>query len=153
MDPTVSVHKVLCKSRKNSDKEPGNDQTGIRETKHEPRMESPNSPRQRKSSRVKSKVKGKFIISFDIKGIVPKVFALAGHTVYSSHHCDVLLRLLENVRRLRPELWRQKNRLLYQDNSVSHFVFHQGTFYLNQHDCRSPPTLLFSVSPIERPPF
>jgi hypothetical protein len=31
-----------------------------------------------------------------------------------------LRRLLENVRRLRPELWRQKNWLLHNDNARSH---------------------------------
>jgi hypothetical protein len=56
-----------------------------------------------------SKVKSMLIIFFDIKGIVHKEFALAGQTVNSGHYCDVLRRLHGNLRRLRQELWRQKN--------------------------------------------
>jgi hypothetical protein len=46
------------------------------------------------------------IIFFDIKGIVQKEFVLAGQTVSSAYYCDFLLRLLENVWRLRSELCR-----------------------------------------------
>jgi hypothetical protein len=49
------------------------------------------------------------IIFFDIKGIVHKDFVPAGQTVNSAHYCDGLRRLRENVPRLRPELWQQKN--------------------------------------------
>jgi hypothetical protein len=34
-----------------------------------------------------------------------------------------LRRLRENARRLRPELWQQKNWLLHQDNAPSHTSF------------------------------
>jgi hypothetical protein len=54
---------------------------------------------------VKSKVKNMPIIFFDIKGIVHKEFVLAGQSVSTACYCDVLRRLLENVRRLCPELW------------------------------------------------
>jgi hypothetical protein len=53
--------------------------------------------------RVKSKAKNKLIIFFDAKLIVHKEFALTGQTVNSSHYCDVLRRLRENVRTFRPE--------------------------------------------------
>jgi hypothetical protein len=57
----------------------------------------------------------------DIKRI--KEFVLAGQTVNSAYFCGLLLRLGQNVRRLRPELWRQKNWLLYHDNAPSHTSF------------------------------
>jgi hypothetical protein len=60
---------------------------------------------------------------FDIKGIVHKEFVLAGQTVNSTYYCDVLWQLHENVRRLRPELWRQKNWLLHHNNAPSHTSF------------------------------
>jgi hypothetical protein len=43
---------------------------------------------------------------FDIKGTVHKKFILADQTVNSAYYCDILRRLIENVRRLRPEIWR-----------------------------------------------
>jgi hypothetical protein len=38
-----------------------------------------------------------------------KEFFLADQTANSAYYCDVLRRLRENMGRLRPELWRQKN--------------------------------------------
>jgi hypothetical protein len=52
---------------------------------------------------VKSKAKSILIILFDMKGIVHKEFILAAQAVHSAYYCDVLRRLHENVRRLRPE--------------------------------------------------
>jgi hypothetical protein len=81
---------------------------------------------------VKSKVNSMLTILFDIKVIVHKEFVLAGQAVNFAHYCDVLGRLRENVRTLRPELWRQKNWLLHHDNAASHtFLFHQEIFLPN----------------------
>jgi hypothetical protein len=63
----------------------------------------------------KTKFKSMLIVLFDVKGIVHKEFILAGQTFSSAYCYDVLWRLLENVRRLRAELWRQENWLLYHD--------------------------------------
>jgi hypothetical protein len=68
-------------------------------------------------------VKSNVIILFDIKGIAQKEFILAGQTVNSSFYCYVLQRLHENVRRIRPEHWRQKNWLSHSDNAPSHTSF------------------------------
>jgi hypothetical protein len=43
-----------------------------------------------------------------------------------------------NVRRLRPELCRQKNWLLHHDSAPSR----------REHDCRHPPTLLTWLRPL-----
>jgi hypothetical protein len=69
----------------------------------------------KKARQVKGKVKSMIIIFFDIKGIVHKEFVLTGQTVNSAHCCDVLRILRE--RRLRPELWQQRNCLLHHDNA------------------------------------
>jgi hypothetical protein len=68
------------------------------------------------------------IIFFDIKGIVHKEFVLAGQIVNSSYYRDVLQRLCENVLRLCPELWRQKNWLLHHDNTPFHTSFFTREF-------------------------
>jgi hypothetical protein len=85
--------------------------------KHEPYPESPNSPRPKKARQLKSEVKSMIIIFFDIKGIVHKEILLAGQTISAAYYCNILRRLPENVRRLLPELWRQKKWLLHHDNA------------------------------------
>jgi hypothetical protein len=54
----------------------------------------------------------------------------------------------ENVQRLRPEFWWQKNWLLHHDNTRSLFFFHQGTFDQKQHDCHTQPTLFAWLGPL-----
>jgi hypothetical protein len=56
---------------------------------------------------------------FDIKGILHKVLVLAGQTVNSAYYCDILQQLCENVLRLHPELWLQKNWLLHLNNALT----------------------------------
>jgi histone-lysine N-methyltransferase SETMAR len=68
------------------------------------------------------------IIFFDIKGTVHKEFVLAGQRVNSGYYCDNLRRLRENVQRLRPKLWRQKNWLLHDDSTQSHTSFFNREF-------------------------
>jgi hypothetical protein len=93
---------------------------------------------------VKGKVKGMLIILFDIKGTIhtKKKIVLAGQRVSSANYCDILRRLAENLRRLRPELSRQKNWMLHHDNLPSHTsLFANAIFDNKQHNCRLPPTL------------
>jgi hypothetical protein len=70
--------------------------------------------------------------------------------VNSTHYCNVLRRLRENVQRLRPELCQQKKWLLNHINGPIH------SYFLTRN-CRLPSTLLFSVSltedKTERPPL
>jgi hypothetical protein len=78
MDRRKEQCHILWKSRKKCDEDPGIDLTSVRGRKHEPYMESPNSPRPKKVRQVKNKVKSMLIIFFDIKGIFHEEFALAG---------------------------------------------------------------------------
>jgi hypothetical protein len=95
------------------------------------------------------------IIFFDIKEIVHKEFVLVDRTANPAYYYGDR----ENVRRLRPELWRQKNWVLYHHNTPSHTSFLPWIFLTknNMTIIPHPPCLLFSVSPIEdkaeRPPF
>jgi hypothetical protein len=68
---------------------------------------------------MKSKIKSTLIIFFDIKGNAHKKFVLAGQTVNSTNYLDISQRLSENMRRYRPEVWRQKNWLLHRDKAPS----------------------------------
>jgi hypothetical protein len=82
---------------------------------------------------VKSKVKSMLINFFDVKEFVHKKFGLAGQTVKSAYHCDVLRRLHANVGRFCPELWRQR------DNAPLHTSFLTRKFLTKRHhDCRHP---------------
>jgi hypothetical protein len=86
-------------------------------------------------------------VFFDIKGIVHKDFVLAGQKVNSAYYCDVLRRLRENVRRLRPELWRQKNWRLHHDNAPSRtsFLVKENLIKTNMTVVPHPP--YFSLFP------
>jgi hypothetical protein len=83
--------------------------------------------RLKKAKQVKSKVKSKFIIFFDIKGVVHKEFVLASQTAY---YCDCLWQLCENVQRLRLDIWRKKSWLLHHDNAPFHTSFLNRNFFL-----------------------
>jgi hypothetical protein len=88
------------------------------------------------------------LITFlDIRGIVHKEFVLAGQTVSFAYYCDVLRRLRKNVRRLRPEIWRQKNWLFLHDSEPSHASYVTRNFFdKKQHDHHLHPPH-FSVLP------
>jgi hypothetical protein len=70
MDPTNEQHQILCKSQKTCKGDPGNDWTSVRGRKHEPYIDSLNSPRPKRARQVKSKVSIMLIIFFGIKGII-----------------------------------------------------------------------------------
>jgi hypothetical protein len=117
MDPTKEQRQILC-----------DDYTSIHGRKHEPYMKSKLTETEKKARQVKSKVKSMHIIFSDITGIVNKEFVLVGQAVNSAYYCDVLWRLREHVRRLHPELWRQKNWLLHHGNAPSHTSFFTREF-------------------------
>jgi hypothetical protein len=88
-----------------------------------------------------------FVVLFDINRIVHKEFILAGQTVNFAYYSDLLWRLRENVRRLRPELWRQKKWLLHHDNALSRaFFLATESFYYKQHNVVPHPSY-FSLLP------
>jgi hypothetical protein len=54
------------------------------------------------------------------RGLFTKNSSWAGQIINSAYYREALHRLRENVRNLRPELWRQKNWLLHHDKAPSH---------------------------------
>ena len=85
----------------------GEQATGRFQTKTQSsQWKSLGSPRPKKSRQVRSNIKSMLICFFDQKGIVNKEFVPPGHTVNVAFYVEVLKRLRENVRRKRPDQWR-----------------------------------------------
>ena len=57
---------------------------------------------------------------FDIRGIVHKEFIPPGQTVNGKFYCEVLRQLRGNVRRKRPEMWKNRDWLLHHNNAPAH---------------------------------
>ena len=79
---------------------------------------------------------------FDIRGVVHREFVPQGQTVNAEFYCTVLKRLKEDIRRKRPELWRDGNWVLHHDNAPAHSGLKTRVFWLHQHNRRSSPTIL-----------
>ena len=75
---------------------------------------------QKKARQVCSNIKSMLIILVDIRGTVHKAFLPPGQTINGKFYCEVLRRLRENVRRKRPEMWKNGNWLLHHDNVPAH---------------------------------
>jgi histone-lysine N-methyltransferase SETMAR len=60
------------------------------------------------------------VIFFDCEGTVHQEFVPPGQTVEHNFYLEVLKRLREQVRRKRPERWRNEDWLLHDDNAPAH---------------------------------
>ena len=69
---------------------------------------------------MRSNIKSKLICFFDQKRIVHKEFVPPGQTVNAVFYIKVLKRLRENLRRKRPDQWRNNTWLLHHDNAPAH---------------------------------
>ena len=81
---------------------------------------TPGSPRPKKVSMQKSKLKRMLICFFDQEGIVHWEFVPPGMRVNADFYCDVLRRLRENVRRKRLQKWQNQNLIIHHDNAPAH---------------------------------
>jgi hypothetical protein len=68
----------------------------------------------------RSNVKVMLIVCFDWKGIVHHEFVPHGETVNKEFYLKVMKRLMEAVRRKRPEAWTNKTWMLHHDNAPAH---------------------------------
>ena len=80
----------------------------------------PRSPQPKKARQVRSNIKSILICFFDQKGIVHKELVPPGQTINAAFYVEVLKRLRENVRRKRPDQWRNNTWLLHHDNAPAH---------------------------------
>jgi hypothetical protein len=56
----------------------------------------------------RSSPKTTLIVILDFRGIVHREFVPQGQTVNTKFYCEFLRRLRENIRRKRPDLWREE---------------------------------------------
>jgi len=82
------------------------------------RME--NEPNPKKARRSRSKLKVLLTVFFGCRGVVHSEFLPEGQTVNKDYYLSVLRRLRENIRRKRPELWRENSWILHDDNAPAH---------------------------------
>ena len=86
---------------------------------------------------------------FDQEGIVHREFVPPGTTVNADFYCDVLRRLRENVRRRRPQKWRNQNLIIHHDNAPAHRSFKVLQFFgKEQHDSDPPSPVLTRSGPL-----
>jgi hypothetical protein len=67
-----------------------------------------------------SNIKSMLVIFFDCEGTVHQKFLPPGQTVNQHHYLEGLKRLRGQVRRKRPELWRNQDWLLHHNNAQAH---------------------------------
>ena len=88
--------------------------------------------------------KSMLICFFDQKGIVHKEFVPPGQTVNAAFYVEVLKRLRENVRRKRPDQWRNNIRLLHHDDAPAHAALQTRRYLTENNMCHilhTRPTL------------
>ena len=78
------------------------------------------SPRPKKASVSKLKIKVMLIVFFNQKGMVHHDFVPEGETVNHHFYQQVLIHLHNQVRHSRQELWSDKSWLLHHDNTPAH---------------------------------
>jgi hypothetical protein len=93
--------------------------------KHEPYMESTNSPRPKKVGHVKSKARSMH------QGDCSQIIHPGRPNMNSAYYCDVLCWLHKNVQLLCPELCCKENWLLHHNNVLSHTFFYTREFFFN----------------------
>lgn len=76
--------------------------------------------RTKKSRKSRSKIKVMILVFFDIKGVVHHEFLPEEQTVNSEFYLNVLKRLRDRVRRVRPHLTQNDGWILHQDNAPAH---------------------------------
>jgi hypothetical protein len=141
MVPTTEQHKILSKSRKRCDEDPGND-TSVGGRKQAPYTESPNSSRPKNGETGEGQSQEHAHHFLWHKGDCPQRIR-PGRTQSILHTTVTFYGDCVNIH---PELWRQKkNWLLHHGNALSHtsFLTRELFFFTKNNDCRPPPTLLF----------
>ena len=83
----------------------------------------------------------------DIRGIVHYEFVPTGRTVNQVYYLEVLKRLLEKVRRKRPELFANNSWILHHDNAPAHTALSVREFLATKQITVGTPCLFTGSSP------
>ncbi|KAJ8704018.1 hypothetical protein PYW07_013312 [Mythimna separata] len=92
----------------------------------------PTEPKPKKTRQSRSKVKVMLTVFFDYRGVVHSEFLPEGLTVNKEYYLSVMRRLREQIRRKRPDLWKENSCILHHDNAPSHKAIIVNEF-LNKH--------------------
>jgi len=93
-----------------------------------------------------SQLKTMLICFFDQEGIVHREFVPLGMAVNADFYRDVLRRLRKNVRRKRPQKWRNQNLIIHHDNAPAH-----SSFKVSQFLAKNSMTVIPHTHPIWPP--
>lgn len=102
----------------------------------------PTEPKPKKPRQSRSKVKVMLTVFFDYRGVVHSEFLPECLTVNKEYYLSVMRRLREQIRRKRPDLWKENSWILHHDNAPSHKAIIVNEF-LTKH----------STNTIEQPPY
>ena len=102
----------------------------------------PIEPKPKKARQSRSKVKVMLTVFFDYRGVVHSEFLPQGETVNKEYYLSVMRRLREQIRRKRPDLWKENSWILHHDNAPSHKAIIVNEFLAKN-----------STNLIEQPPY
>lgn len=102
----------------------------------------PTEPKPKKARQSRSKVKVMLTVFFDYRGVVHSEFLPEGETVNKEYYLSVMRRLREQIRRKRPDLWKENSWILHHDNAPSHKAIIVNEFLAKN-----------STNLIEQPPY
>ena len=118
---TTRLQQILFKVRENCYRMLWNVEDSFWGTKTQSsQWKSLGSPWPKKARQVRSNIKSMLICFFDQKGIVHKEIVPPRQTVNAPFYVEVLKCLWENVRRKRPDHWRNNKWLFHHDNAPAH---------------------------------
>ncbi|GBN25257.1 Mariner Mos1 transposase [Araneus ventricosus] len=80
-------------------------------------------PKSKKAQSEKSCIKTMHVVFFDSEGLVNTEFLLEGTTLNASTYVEILKRLLQRIKRVRPQYAKQGDWTLLHDNARLHTTF------------------------------
>ena len=102
----------------------------------------PTEPKPKRARQTRSKLKVMLTVFFDYRGVVHSEFLPEGQMVNKDYYLSVMRRLREQIRRKRPDLWKDNSWILHHDNAPAHKAIIVNEFLAKN-----------STNLIEQPPY